>query len=292
MERIKESGFNIAGERFSTFAEMYRVCESRQLNTHYSTDYGAKQKREVHSDKGVMYSWEQTKQDILFGSTLFDEDYERIEKEINHDVEEYMKNYHKVGRKKDVIGQSVLVERAMMGHPKAFNRRVVERRKQKTVHFMYNITCAWHASTEDRMKSGCILMAVASAMEKMGYQTAITFTPYFSYWRSEEPSLLAEVQIKDYKTRFNKKKIQFPLAAESTLFQLGCWWMHRTPEGKSNWGGGEGICVDYDSYRKQQAINYAKSKKAIYLSSPMMIKKFKLDVNKVFDYVFEELKNM
>lgn len=292
MERIKEDKFNIAGERFNTFAEMYQVCESRQLNSHYSSDYSAKSTRDIHSDKGIRYTWEQTQHDIQFGSSVFDEDYDRIEKEITHDVEEYMKDYHKSGIKKDVVGQSVLVERAMIGHPKAFNRRVVQRRKQKTVHFMYNITCAWYTSTEERLKSGCILMAVAAAMEKMGYQTAITFTPYFSYESYDEPSLLAEVQIKDYKTRFNKKKIQFPLAAESVLFQLGCWWMHRTPEGKSNWGSGEGRCVDYDSRRKQQAKDYARGKKAIYLSTPMMVKEFNLDVNKVFDYVFKELKDM
>ena len=292
MQRISEPKLKIRGERFSTFDEMYRTCEGRSLNKHYSTDYNAKGVRKVHEDKGTRYTWEQTKQDIQFGSTLFDDDYAKIEKQITKDVENYMKDYHRSGIVKDVVGQSVLVERAMAGHPKSFNRRVVERRKQKTVHFLYNITCAWYTTTEERLKSGCILMAVASAMEKMGYQTAITFTPYFSYENYREDSLIAEVQIKDYKTRFNKKKIQFPLAAESVLFQLGCWWMHRTPEGQSDWGCGEGKCVDYDSERKDYAKQYAKDKKAIYLSTPMMVKEFDLNVNKVFDYVFKQLAEM
>lgn len=292
MEKIKGDRFNIAGERFATFAEMYRVCESRELNSFYSSDYGAKRSREVHEEKDIVYTWAQTQHDILFGSDIFDDDFAAIEKSVNTDVEEYMKDYQKLGFKKDMVGQSVLVERAMTGHPKAFNRRVMQRRKQKTVHFLYNIACSWRTSTEERLKSGCILMAVAAAMERMGYQTAITFAPYFSYKKGDEPSLLAEVSIKDYKTRFNKKKIQFPLASESVLFQLGCWWMHRTPEGRSDWGGGEGISVDYDTERKRQAEEYAKSKKAIYLSAPMMVDDFGLNVNKAFDYIFKKLKDM
>ena len=290
MERIRENRFDIAGERFSTLAEMYRVCEGRELNAHYDDDNGAMGAYEVRS--GLRYGWEQTKHDIMYGSQVFDEDFAKIEKEVTHDVEEYMRDYQKPGTRKDVVGQSVLVERAMVGHPKAFNRRVVERRKQKTVHFLYNVTCRWGTTVEERLKSGCILMAVAATMERMGYQTAITFAPYFSYEKKGEPSLLAEVQIKDYRTRFNKKKIQFPLASRSVLFQLGCWWMHRTPEGRSDWGCGEGRSVDYDGKRLEQAKAYAKSKRAIYLSTPMMVDKLDLNVSKVFDYVFEELKEM
>lgn len=292
MERISCPDLKIRGERFSTFDEMYRVCESRELRPYYSNDMSAKKKRDIHSDKNIRYTWEQTKHDIMFGSEVFTEDFERVKKDIERDVKDYMKDFRKSGTKKDVIGQSVCVERAMIGHPKAFNHRVVERRRQKAVHFMFNITCAWYTSTEDRLKSGCILMAVAEAMEKMGYQTAITYTPYFSYEDSDEDTLLAEVQIKDYKTRFNPKKIQFPVAAESVLFQLGCWWMHRTPEGTYDFGRGEGKSVDYNNRKKSQAKEYAKRKKAIYLSNPIMINDLDLNVNKVFDYVFKCLEEM
>lgn len=292
MQRIIDKKNNIAGERFATFEEMYRVCESRELRPYYNTDLGAKSSRKVHDDKDVHYEWDETKRDIMFGSDLFTDDFVAIKKEIDKQVEDYMAVFERPRTRKDVVGQSVAVERALMGYPKAMNRRVPVRMKQKTVHFYFNITCAWYTSTNDRLKSGCILMAVAEAMEKMGYQTAITYTPYFSYKDSHEPSLLAEVQIKDFKTRFNAKKMQFPLAAESVLFQLGCWWMHRTPEGRSNWGGGEGRSVDYDSTRQECAKEYARSKKAIYLSNPIIINDLNSDVNRVFDYVFKELEAM
>lgn len=292
MQRILDEKNNIAGERFSTFEEMYRVCESRNLNEHYSSDYDVMDKRKVHGDKGVHYTWEETKNDIMYGSELFDEDFARIKGEVDRQVQDYMADFERTRTRKDVVGQSVAVERALMGYPKAMNRRKPVRLKQKTVHFYFNITCAWHTSTDDRLKSGCILMAVAEAMEKMGYQTAITYTPYFSYEKSGERNLLAEVQIKDFKTRFNARKMQFPLAAESVLFQLGCWWMHRTPEGQSNWGYGEGRSVDYDSRRKQQAKDYARGKGAIYLSNPVILNELDGDVNKVFEYVFAELGKM
>lgn len=292
MEQIKRPDLNVMGERFETFDEMYRVCESRELRPYYSTDYGAKDTRQIHDDKNIRYTWEQTKNDIMFGSDVFSDDFERIRKEVDAEAAKYMQNYVRPMTKKDIVGQSVLVERALVGHPKAFNRRQMARRKQKAVHLMFNITCAWYVSTDKRLRSGCILMAVAEGLEKMGYQTAITYTPYFSYKPSSEPSLIAEVRIKDYRTRFNPKKIQFPVAAESVLFQLGCWWMHRTPVGKSNWGDGEGICVDYNDRRKQQAKNYAREMKAVYLSNPIIIDDCDSSVNKVFEYVFKCLDEM
>ena len=168
----------------------------------------------------------------------------------------------------------------------------LRRASEKTVHFLYSISCSWTTSTKERLKSGCILMAIAETMEKMGYQTAITYAPYFAYENGDEDTLVAEMCIKDYKTRFNPKKMQFPLAAESVLFHLGCWWMHRCPEGKSDWGEGEGYPVDSDRSRKEAAKRYAREKKAIYLSTPMMVRDFGLDVNKAFKYVFEELEKM
>ena len=292
MERIRRPDLHISGERFETIDEMYRVCESRALRPYYSSDRSAKKARDVHDGKSVSYSWEETRRDMMFGSDLFDEDFADVKSEVDSEVKDLRASVERSGVKKDVVGQSVCVERALAGHPKAFNRRTVVRRKQKTVHFLYNISCSWSTTTRERLKSGCILMAIADTMERMGYQTAITYTPYFAYGCDGEDSLVAEVCIKDYKTRFNPKKMQFPLAAESVLFQLGCWWMHRCPEGESDWGEGEGRSVDYSSSRMNDAKRYAREKRAIYMSTPMMVREFGLDVNKAFKYVFEELEKM
>lgn len=290
MQRIHDTKLGIVGERYDTFDELFKVNEARPLNDAYERgggDRNIKGKRNVTDDE--KYSWKESKHDVMFGSNLFDDRFREIRKGVEEEMRTYLSDYTGSRIVHDVHGQSVNVARALMGHPKSFNNRRPRKLKRKTVHFLYNCTCAWHTSTESRLKSGVILMCIAETMEKMGYQTAITFTPFMSYERSSEPISMCEVKVKDYKTRFNARKLQFPLASESVLFHVGCWWNHRSPETTYDYGSGEGICVDYDSKRKEQAIEYARGKDAIYLSTPMIDKDFDLDVGKTFSYVFEEL---
>lgn len=292
MQRINDTENNIRGERFESFDEMYSVNEAREFATPYRGvgDRDAKDRREIKD--GVSYTWEQTKQAIMYGSTEFDEEFREIKKGVAKQVRNVLSNYQRNVTRKDVVGSTVSVGRALAGHPQPFNRRVPSMKKQKTVHLMFNITCKWSTSTRDRLTAGCILMAITEVLEKMDYQVAITYTPYFSYERSENPSMLAEVQIKDYKTRFNQRKIQFPVAAESVLFQLGCWWMHRCPDTEYDFGYGEGKCVDYDRKRLSQAKKYAQAKKAVYLSTPMIHDDFGMSVQKTLDYVLEQIGKM
>ena len=292
MQRINDTANNIKGERFDSFDEMYRICEAREFAAPYKGvgDRSAKDKREIKD--GLKYSWEQTKEAIMYGSTVFDPDFKEIKQGIAKQVREVLSSYQRSVVKKDVVGSTVSVERALAGHPQPFNRRKPSMKKQKTVHLMFNITCAWSTSTKTRLTAGCILMAITEVLEKMDYQVAITYTPYFSYEDRSKPSMLAEVQIKDYKTRFNQRKIQFPVAAEAVLFQLGCWWMHRCLDTDYDYGSGEGRCVDYDSRKLEQAKQYARDKKAVYLSVPMLDNDFSLNVQKTLDYVLEQLEKM
>lgn len=293
MQRILDRENNIVGERYETFDELFKVNESRPFNDAYERgggDRSAKDRRSVTD--GTRYSWDESKKDIMFGSNLFDDRFAEIKRDVDKEVRSYLTEHIGSRVRFDVHGQSVNVGRALMGHPEAFNHRLPRRLKQKTVHFLYNCTCAWHTSTEDRLRAGIIMMCVAETMEKMGYQTAITFTPFFSYERRSEPSTVCEVQIKDFKTRFNARKLQFPLASESVLFHVGCWWNHRSPETTYDYGSGEGVCVDYDSERKEQAKAYALRKSAIYLSTPLIRNDLGMDVNRVFEYVFDNLEEM
>lgn len=292
MQRINDTKNNIKGERFDSFAEMYRVTEGRNFAEAYRNagDRGVKDRREIKD--GVRYSWEQTKEAIMYGSTEFDNEFKEVKQSIERQMHNVLSNYKRNIVKKDVVGSTVSVERALAGHPQPFNHRKPSMKKQKTVHLMFNITCRWNTSTKTRLTAGCILMAITEILEKMDYQVAITYTPYFSYSKTHKPSMLAEVRIKDYKTRFNQRKIQFPVAAEAVLFQLGCWWMHRCPETEYDYGCGEGYSVDYDSEKLRQAKQYAKDKGAIYLSTPMLDDDFNLDVQKTLDYVIEQLGKM
>lgn len=292
MKRIEDKDLNIKGERFDSFDEMYRICESRDFNKHYQSagDRSVKDAYDVKSN--LKYSWEQTKNDIMYGSTIFDDEFRQIRSQVDKQAQQILSNVERAKTKRDVVGSTVSVERALVGHPQPFNHRKPVMKKQKTVHLMFNITCSWNTSTKTRLTAGCILMAITEILEKMDYQVAITYTPFFSYQNEKEPSMLAEVQIKDFKTRFNQRKIQFPVASESVLFHLGCWWHHRTPEGTSDYGWGEGKCVDYSSKTLENAKQYARNKKAIYLSVPMLDNDFNLDVQKTLDYVFDELKGM
>lgn len=292
MQRINDTKNNIKGERFSSFDEMYRITENRQFAEAYKRagDRNVKDSREIKD--GVRYTWEQTKNAIMFGSTEFDEEFQNVKNDIKKQTTAILSNYKRNVVKKDVVGSSVSVGRALAGHPQPFNHRKPSMKKQKTAHLMFNITCAWYTTTKERLTAGCILMAITEILEKMDYQVAITYTPYFSYEDSNKPSMLAEVQIKDYKTRFNQRKIQFPVAAESVLFQLGCWWMHRCPDTDYDYGSGEGRCVDYGTRKLEEAKQYAKDKNAIYLSVPMVKGDFDLNVQKTLDYVLEQLEKM
>ena len=298
MKSISAPDLNIIGEQYESFDEFYRVNEARPFNKHYSSDRscGPGSKRDVKD--GVEYDWDETKHDIKLGSDLFDEDFKKVMAEVEAEMPSAWKKGMRARSEKSVVGQSVSIGRALVNNPRAFNRRVPQRLKQKTVSFFFSISCPWYTKTKERLKAGCILMAICQHMERIGYQTQIYYAPDFSSGKEsgnrdpKYPSQVAMMLLKDFKTRFNLKKMQFPLASESALFHVGCWWNHRFPGTTFDWGYGEGYAVDNDSARLKDAKEFARRHDSIYLSIPMMRNDFDLDLMKVYGYVMEQIGEM
>jgi len=298
MKTINAPDLNIVGEAYESIDEFYAVNEARELNAAYAGngDFSAKRKHDVTDRKE--YTWQETKDDMRLGSNLFDKEFEECVKEVQKEVPSAWKAATRNRAHKDVVGQSVLVERAMVGHPRAFSRKKPQRIKQKTVSFFFSISCPWYVDAHDRLKSGVILMAVCEHLERMGYQTRILYSPDFSFgkktrWNDKDwPSMLVQFCLKDYKTRFNLKKMQFPLASKSALFHAGCWWNHRTPVQTRCWGDGEGFSVDNDATRLEKAKEYARRNDSVYLSVPMIRGELGMDVAKVFEYVMDSIDEM
>ena len=293
--RIDIPELNIIGERYESIDEFYRVNEAREFNEHYSDDYGSGKDSMREVRNGKEYSWDETRTDMLEGSNLFDEEFKEAYERIKSQIPESWAKSDRSKVSKDVVGQSVCIERALVGHPKTFNRRKQARLKQKTVSFFFSISCPWTTSVDDRLSSGVILMVICEHLERQGYQTRILYCPDFSSGKEEGrrnpkyPSQVVQFTLKDFKTRFNLKKLQFPLASKSALFHVGCWWVHRFPGTTFDWGYGEGYAVDNDEDRLADAIEYARRQNSIYLSVPMIKNDFDMDLMKVYKHVMSEI---
>ena len=296
MRKVEYPDLNIVSEQYDSIAEFYRVNEARGLNEAYKDrgDYSAARRQDVTDS--LDYDWEQSKHDMMLGSDVFDEEFKKALDDISKQVPKSWSSSTRNRLSMDVVGQSVSVERAMSNHPKAFNRRKPVRIKQKTVSFLFSISCPWSTPTRDRLRAGVILMVICERLEEMGYQTRIMYAPDFSYgdggsrWDTKDnPTMCALMTLKDFKTRFNLKKMQFPLASRSALFHVGCWWNHRTPLQKNCWGDGEGYSVDNNDGRREKAIEFAHRQGGIYLSVPMIRNDFDMDLMKVYDFVMFEL---
>lgn len=297
MQVINVPDLNIVGERYESIAEFYKVNGARERNRHYrDSDYSADEEHDVNDDK--RYTWEQTKHDMMFGSDLFDEEFKRCLKEVENEMPDEWKRGLRNRAKPDVVGQSVITERAIMNHPKSFSRKKPVRIKQKTISFFFSISCPWYTSVHDRLKAGCILMAICEHLERRGYQTRILYSPDFSSGKQGDaknpqwPNMLVQFCLKDFKTRFNLKKMQFPLASKSALFQVGCWWNHRAPMQTACWGDGEGYAVDNSDERLSQAREYARRQNAVYLSVPTIRDEHGMDLMSVYGYVMKELEHV
>ena len=298
MKQINVTELNVIGEQYESFDEFYRVNEARGFNEHYSSDRdcGKGSMRNVKDD--LKYDWDDTKRDIRLGSELFSDEFKSVLAEVENEIPSAWKNGMRARTEKSVVGQSVSVGRALVNNPRAFNRKVPQRLKQKTVSFFFSVACPWSTPTRDRLKAGCILMAICQHLERQGYQTRIYYSPMFSSGKEsgnrdqKYPSQVVMMLLKDFKTRFNLKKMQFPLAGESALFHAGCWWVHRFPGTTFDWGYGEGYAVDNDSLRLKDAKDFAKRYDSIYLSIPMIRKDHEMSLMNVYRYVMEQIGEM
>lgn len=296
MRRIDSTELNVVGEQYDSIAEFYRINENRDFNPHYSSDYscGKDSRRKVKPD--VEYTWEQTQHDMMLGSDLFNAEFNRMLSEIKSRIPNAWRLGNRNRTKKDFVGQSISVGRALAGHPKSFNRQRPVRLKQKMVSIFFSISCPYYTSTEDRMRAGCIIMAICEHLEECGYQTRIMYSPDFSFgnrsgkWNDpKNPSQILQMSLKGFDTRFNLRKMQFPLASESALFHVGCWWNHRFPGTQFDWGYGEGYAVDNDAKRLESAMKFAKSQNAVYVSIPFIKNECNMDIMKVYDYIMGEI---
>lgn len=286
MQKVKDSKNNIVGEEYGSFAEFFSTNEVRSLNKHYSSDLCCTDKRDVKP--GLMYTHQETRDSIMYGSDVFDKEYAEVYASVEKQKRIVMSDYQRSTIKHDVVGSSVSVGRALAGHPKPMNHRKPVVKKQKTVNIMFSIPCKYSTTTQSRLKCGCVIMAVMEILEKMDYQTALTLAVRMSYGDSDKSSVYCGISMKDYKTRFNVKKMQFPVAAEATLGHLGWWWQHRYPDMPCSFGYGEGVAVDYNNGRFENAKKFAKERGAVLLTIPM-IEKMGHDVKAVLDYVLDEL---
>ena len=285
MRRIDCPDSNIRGEHFDSLQEMILTTVQRPLNDAYKADYSAKRPERVRS--GVTCTWRESMDYLRHGSDLFDGEYAEALRDVRLELARYLSATAAPRQRFDVVGGSVSVGRALAGQPDAFTRRAPQMRRAKAVNLYYSLSCPYGYSTHDRIMGGCTLMAIVEALERQGHQAAITLCATFSF-REDSPAFLAEVMLKDCRTRLNVKKLQFPLASTTVLFHLGKWWLHRSPMVTVDLGRGEGQAVDTDPQRFEQAKAYMASQHGVYLSHVQM-KRLGWDIPKVMDYVREQL---
>jgi hypothetical protein len=140
MERINDTELSIVGERYRSFTEFYQVNSRRVLNEVYSEKGAGVSDKLFEVDTGVVFGPEDTKQALLQGSPIFEERFKRASAKADRIIKHKYEWLEKRHVKTDVLGQNVLVERYMSGHPETFARRRVQTLKQRSVHIIYDAT--------------------------------------------------------------------------------------------------------------------------------------------------------
>lgn len=289
MERINDTELSIVGERYSSFTEFYQVNSRRALNAVYAEKGAGVSDRPFEVDAGVVFGPEDTRQALLQGSPIFEERFKRAsakaERIIKHKYEWLEKRHVKT----DVLGQNVLVERYMSGHPETFARRRVQTLKQRSVHIVYDATCSASTDVERRIEAGCAVLAAAQALERIGYKTAISvaIAKFSGTVGGDDPTLLLEVTIKDFSDSLNARRMQFALAGKSLLFHVGCWWTRRFAQVPCDYGDGEGYPCTYDKARVKALEEYAKKRHGVFLSEDFVDLKLDADAVRVLEQVVE-----
>lgn len=287
MERIETE--NVVGERFETLYELYQFSETRPVADEWVGRTGCE--KETHDAGSHRMTPEESKQAILYGTDIFDDEFSIIKNEVDNQVRDYFKAVRTHRTKRDVVGGSVMVERALLGYPKAFNRRVPDRRPKKTVEIFFGLSTPWHVSASSRLRNACIIMAIAEKLEVEGYAVAITIFPTCSSNDGNSKIHLAEVKLKNYNTPFNLRKVQYPMAAKASLFHMGKLWLHHFPGSKFLYG--EGTSADYGG-RQKDVKAYCKARGGIYMSNNIMNDELNSanGVSEVFEYVEKEIREL
>ncbi|MGI6034064.1 MAG: DUF7192 family protein, partial [Coriobacteriales bacterium] len=289
MERINDTELSIVGERYRSFTEFYQVNSRRVLNEVYSEKGAGVSDKLFEVDTGVVFGPEDTKQALLQGSPIFEERFKRASAKADRIIKHKYEWLEKRHVKTDVLGQNVLVERYMSGHPETFARRRVQTLKQRSVHIIYDATCSASTDVERRIQAGCAVLAAAQALERIGYKTAISvaIAKFSGNVGGDDPTLLLEVTIKDFSDSLNARRMQFALAGKSLLFHVGCWWTRRFAQVPCDYGEGEGYPVTYEKARVRALEEYAKKHHGVFLSEDLVDLKLDADAVRVLEQVVE-----
>lgn len=246
MHTINDNANNIVGERYASFAEFYQVNEARQLNAHYRPEHDNTALDPRSVSDGMKCTWAESKLALMYGTDLYSEQFRKALIEARRAVRPVAARHERILFQKDLVGQSVLVERALVGHPKSFSRRSRNRTFEGRASLLFSISCPWATTVEERVRSGCMVLAVVEALEAIGCSVEITLLAYAAVaeLNTSYPATFCEISLKRFGERLNPRKLEYAVAAKATLFHAGCWWLHRFPSAPCNYGRGEGYAID------------------------------------------------
>ena len=287
MERLDDRELSIAGEAYASFSEAYRVNERRALNTCYGPvgDRSATMRAEVAPS--TWFLPEQTKEALLFGYEGFSTAFARSQARMERLMAERYEWRADERADTDVYGANVVVERVAAGHPETFTRPRRHMRKKRSVAIVYDTMCAASTPLEKRVEAACAVMAAARALERVGYEVKLDFAlaKFSGNSMAGDATLLLAVGLKGYGEPFVASRMEFPLAAKSVLFHLGCFWAHRFAGTPMDYGPGEGYPLSYDPRRVKAMEAFAKKRGGAYLSEDIVEVQLAADPVRVLERV-------
>ncbi len=287
MEQLRDRELSIVGEAYASFSEAYRVNGPRALNAFYEQvgDRSADARAEV--EPGVWFSPEQTKEALLFGYEGFSDAFARSQARMERLVAERYEWRADERRGTDVYGANVIVERVAAGHPETFTRPRRQMRKKRSARILYDTMCAASTPLHKRVEAACAVMAAARALEHVGYEARLDFSlaRFSGNSMAGDATLLLLVALKDYGEPFVASRMEFPLAAKSVLFHLGCFWAHRFAGTPMDYGPGEGYPLSYDPRRVKAMEAFAAKRGAAYLSEDIVEVQLAADPVRVLERV-------
>lgn len=233
MQKVKVAPINgkeVVWERFDSISELIEVSKGRDFQGYWAKDHSS-ESSSYGDGLGEDLYMEESHKLALAGDNRYDE----IWREVSSKVSDAMKltTFATSNRSKmDVVGSSVNVARAMAGYPRAFSRRVPDRRPKKVIRIAYGLAVRWSYSVRERLHNGITILAIIDRLERAGYSVQLDLLLQSSYndgsYSETGGFSFCEVALKSFSSPMNIRKFQFPMAAKASLFHLGCYWQHRS----------------------------------------------------------------
>jgi len=289
----------VIGEQFESFSELFEICSNRPLHPLYGSSRYSETEIFSTGLKDDRYprhaDFDTTHEQVKWGCSWYDEEYKKAVDEMYPVISGFLKSHQrKSSIKKSIVGQSVLVARALRGHPKSFNYREVEQKKQKVVSLLFQLSTPWFTDAKERMKCGVMLMAIIYVLEQSGHQVELLLSPTAVGTKPRDGGSkrisTVEVAVKQARSRMNIRKLQFPLSSQSTLFHIGKWWYHRFPRCDENLGSGEGInAFDEEGSLCKDYYQYAREQRKVLCGIRPWIRDFNLDPYKIYEDIQKQI---